>query len=266
MAHTLRYDAGAGAYDRFTGRWSRMYIAEVMNAAGVTTGFHVLDVATGTGDAAIRAADLVGRGGRVVAVDISGPMLREAAAKAADRQIEFLQVDALDLPFAEATFDAVLCLFGLMFLPNQVAALKAFRRMLRPKGALVATCWDRPERAPFAGLVAEALCAQLPEDRDDLLRPFSLSDPQANLALFKAAGFADVRIALETQLSQFTSFTDDFWEPIEAGGGRLGQAYLGLGPGGREAVRREVLERLPVRTPTEPFSLEQSAWVVVGSR
>ncbi len=143
MAQTLRYDAGAGAYDRFTGRWSRMYIADVMNAAGVTTGFHVLDVATGTGDAAIRAADLVGRGGRVVAVDISGPMLREAAAKAADRQIEFLQVDALDLPFAEATFDAVLCLFGLMFLPNQVAALKAFRRMLRPKGALVATCWDR---------------------------------------------------------------------------------------------------------------------------
>lgn len=243
-----------------------MYIAGVMSTAGVATGFQVLDVATGTGDAAIHAADLVGPSGRVVAVDISEPMLREAAAKAGGRQIEFLEADAQHLPFAESTFDAIVCLFGLMFLPDQVAALNDFRRMLRPKGAVVATCWDRPVRASFAGIVAEALCVQLPADRDDLLRPFSLSDPQANIALFKAAGFADVQIALETQVSRFTSFADDFWEPIEAGGGRLGQAYLGLSLRARQAVRRAVLERLPVRTPMEPFSLEHSAWVVVGSR
>lgn len=241
-----------------------MYIAEVMHAAGVTGGRHVLDVATGTGDAALVAADLVGPNGRVVAVDISAPMLREAAAKAAGRKIEFLEADAQRLPFADGSFDALVCLFGLMFLPDKVAALEAFRRLLRPTAAVVATCWDRPARAPFAGLVAEALCTQLADDRDDLLRPFSLSDPQANVALFKAAGFTDIRIALETQVSQFTSFADDFWEPIEAGGGRLGQAYLGLPAEAREAVRREVLERLPVRTPAEPFSLEHRAWVVIG--
>jgi ubiquinone/menaquinone biosynthesis C-methylase UbiE len=182
MTHALRYDAGAGAYDRLTGRWSRMYISGVMNAAGVTAGCHVLDVATGTGDAAIFAADLVGSGGRVVAVDISGPMLREAAEKAAGRQIEFLEADAQRLPFAEGTFDAVVCLFGLMFLPDRVSALVAFRRMLRPNGAVVATCWDEPAHAPFAGLVAEALCAQLPQDRNDLLRPFSVAPRPQRLA------------------------------------------------------------------------------------
>jgi SAM-dependent methyltransferase len=265
MAHTLRYDAGASAYDRLTGRWSRMYIPGVLGAAEVSTGSHVLDVATGTGDAAIVAADLVGSTGRVVAVDISAPMLHEAVAKAAGRQIEFMEADAQSLPFAEGTFDALVCLFGLMFLPDQVAALRAFRRTLRPNGAVVVTCWDRSARAPFAGLAAEALSAQLREDREDLLRPFSLSDPQANVALFQAAGFTDVRIALETQVSQFTSFNDDFWEPIEAGGGRLGQAYLGLPVEAREAVRQEVFGRLPVRTPAEPFSLEHSAWVVIGS-
>src|SRR5512140_1585903 len=158
MTHTLRYDAGAGAYDRLTGRWSRMYISRVMEAASVKTGFHVLDVATGTGDAASVAADLVGSTGRVVAVDISVPMLREASAKAAGRQIEFVEADAQHLPFADGTFDAVVCLFGLMFLSDQVAALKAWRRMLRPNGAVVATAWDSPANAPFAGLVAEALC------------------------------------------------------------------------------------------------------------
>ena len=206
----------------------------------------------------------MGPGGRVVAVDISGPMLREAAAKVVARQIEFLKADAQHLPFAESTFDAVVCLFGLMFLPDQVTALKALRRMLRPKGAVVATCWDTPAQAPFAGLVAEALCAQLPAERDDLLRPFSLSDPQTSVALFKAAGFNDVRITFETQVSQFTSFSNDFWEPIEAGGGRLGRAYLGLGLGAREAVRRAVLARLPVRTSTEPFTLGHRAWILAG--
>jgi predicted RNA methylase len=57
--HTLRYDAGAGAYDRLTGRWSRMYVDHVLDAAGAHEGSRVLDVATGTGDAAIAAADRV---------------------------------------------------------------------------------------------------------------------------------------------------------------------------------------------------------------
>ena len=63
MTHTLRYDAGAGAYDRLTGRWSRMYVEAALDATRVTAGSHVLDVATGTGDAAIVAADRVGRNG-----------------------------------------------------------------------------------------------------------------------------------------------------------------------------------------------------------
>lgn len=264
MTHTLRYDAGAGAYDRLTGRWSRMYISRVMEAASVKTGSHVLDVATGTGDAAIVAADLVGSTGRVVAVDISVPMLREASAKAAGQQIEFVEADAQHLPFAHGTFDAVVCLFGLMFLPDQVAALNTWRRMLRPNGAVVATAWDSPAHAPFAGLVAEALCTQLTGDREELLRPFSLSDPETSVKLFRAAGFADIKVALETHASAFGSFADDFWEPIEAGGGRLGQAYHGLAPDARALVRREVLERLPVRTPNEPFSVSHSALVIVG--
>jgi SAM-dependent methyltransferase len=263
--HTLRYDAGAGAYDRLTGRWSRMYVACTLDAAGVRAGCRVLDVATGTGDAAIAAADRVGPSGRVVAADISAPMLREAQAKAGSRHIEFVQADAQRLPYPNGSFDAIVCLFGMMFVPDRVATLSGFRRVLRPGGRVAATSWSVPMQAPFAGLVAEALAEQLPADRADLLRPFLLSEPDANAALYQDAGFTDITVELVTQPSPFTSFDGDFWEPIEAGGGRLGQAYLGLPEPARRAVRERVLGQLPVRSASEPFTLQHSAWVVAAS-
>lgn len=264
--HTLRYDAGAGAYDRLTGRWSRMYVSRVLDLAGVTAGSHVLDVATGTGDAAILAADRVGQGGKVVAIDISAPMLREAAVKAAGRLIEFAEADAQRLSYADASFDSVICLFGLMFIPERVAALRGFLRLLRPGGRVASTSWDEPKHAPFAGLVAEALAAQRRDDEADLLRPFSLANPDEHVGLYKAAGFARIEVERQTFASSFTSFDGDFWEPIEAGGGRLGQAYLSLPENTRRAVRNRVLSRLPVPSASEPFTLQHSAWIVVATR
>jgi SAM-dependent methyltransferase len=263
--HTLRYDAGASAYDRLTGRWSRMYVDHVLTAAQVHAGTCVLDVATGTGDAAIAIADRVGKLGRVVAIDISAPMLQEAAAKAGGRRIEFAQADAQQLPYEAGSFDSIVCLFGVMFIPDKIAALNGFRRTLRPGGRVAATSWHQPAKAPFAGLVAEALAEQLPDDRPDLLRPFSLADPEENVALYKAAGFSEVTIEMLTLPSAFASFDGDFWEPVEAGGGRLGQAYLGLSEQARQAVRQRVLSQLPVRSSDEPFSLQHSAWVVTAS-
>jgi len=263
--HTLRYDAGASAYDRLTGRWSRMYVDRVLDVAGVRQGSCVLDVATGTGDAAIVAADRVGHRGRVVAVDISLPMLQEARDKAAGRHIEFAEADAQRLPYADASFDSIVCLFGLMFVPDKVAALSGFRRVLRPGGRVASTSWSQPTQVPFAGLIAEALAEELPDDRTDLLRPFSLADADGNVALYKAAGFVDISVELQTMQSPFASFDGDFWEPIEAGGGRLGQAYLGLPESARRTVRERVLGQLPVRTASEPFMLQHSAWVVAAS-
>jgi SAM-dependent methyltransferase len=241
-----------------------MYVDHVLDAAGVQLGSHVLDVATGTGDAAIAAADRVGLAGRVVALDISAPMLREARVKAGTRRIEFAVADAQRLPYADGSFDAIVCLFGVMFVPDPIAMLVGLRRALRPGGCVVATSWATPQQAPFAGLVAQALAEQLPDDRADLLRPFSLAQPDVNAALYHAAGLADVRVTLQTRDSHFTSFDGDYWEPIEAGGGRLGQAYLGLPESARRAVRQRVLSQLPVRSAAEPFGLKHNAWVVVA--
>jgi ubiquinone/menaquinone biosynthesis C-methylase UbiE len=71
----MRYDAGAAAYDRFVGRWSRLYAVATLEAAGVKASDRVLDLATGTGDGALLAIQPVGPYGTAVGVDLSLPML-----------------------------------------------------------------------------------------------------------------------------------------------------------------------------------------------
>jgi ubiquinone/menaquinone biosynthesis C-methylase UbiE len=267
QVHTLRYDAGASAYDRLTGRWSRTLLPAVLDAAAIGEGAQVLDVATGTGDAALAASPRTGANGRVVGVDLSIPMLREAQAKArgSPHPIELIAANAQKLPFVDGAFDVVLCLFGLMFFPDRGAALQGFRRLLRPGGRLVVTTWGTPAQAPYAGLVAQALAVDMPADRDDLLRPFSMADPDALSALLRGAAFRDVEVRRETRQTAFTGFDADFWEPIEAGGGRLGQAYLALPAPRRTAVRQQVLDALPPGALQGPFTLDLVAWLAVGT-
>lgn len=261
---TLRYDAGAAAYDRLTGRWSRLYAPAVLDAAGVASGNWILDVATGTGDAALLAAARLGEHGTVVAVDLSVPMLLVAGSKPSQSELEFVATDAQALPFAECAFDAVICLFGLMFFPEQIVALKEFRRVLCPGGRVALTVWGPPGRAPFAGIVAEALSEELSADREDLLRPFALANPRQVEFLLSEAGFGSVSVGREIREARFASF-DDFWEPVEAGGGRLGQAYIGLSHQARAAVRHDVKKRVATFATNGEIVMELEAYIATGA-
>ena len=98
----ISYDAGAASYDLLTGRWARLYIPTLLAQ------HRVLDVATGTGEAALFAASRVGASGRVVGIDVSPPMLAVAAAKIAGRPIVFLEMDAQALAFKDERFDAAI--------------------------------------------------------------------------------------------------------------------------------------------------------------
>lgn len=150
----MKYDAGAAAYDRLTGRWSRLYAPVLLEAAGTSSGCSVLDLATGTGDAALLAGQSVESAGNVIGVDISLPMLQVAASKSLASNVSFMAADAMMLPFGAGTFDIVICQFGLMFFPDRVAALAETRRILRPGGRVALTVWGAPDQAPFAGIMA----------------------------------------------------------------------------------------------------------------
>src|SRR6185295_3669194 len=98
--------------------WSELYVPRLLEAVEIGSGQRILDVATGTGAAALMAADRVGPRGQVVAVDISLPMLRMAQPKVASDAISWMAMDGQALALRRGSFQAVTCQLGLMFFPD----------------------------------------------------------------------------------------------------------------------------------------------------
>jgi SAM-dependent methyltransferase len=112
----------------------------VVDRAGVEPGNDVLDVACGTGNATIPAAKV---GARVTGLDFAPALLEIAREQAADAMVEidFVEGDAQELPFDDASFDAVVSTFGHMFAPDHARTAAEMKRVLRPGGAIAVACW-----------------------------------------------------------------------------------------------------------------------------
>ena len=112
----------------------------VVERGGVAAGMDVLDVACGTGNATIPAARA---GARVTGLDFQPDLLAIARERCADAMVEidFVEGDAQELPFEDASFDRVLSTFGHMFAPDHERTAAEMKRMLRPGGAISVACW-----------------------------------------------------------------------------------------------------------------------------
>jgi len=140
-------------YDETELRLTALLSERMMDLARLGPGMRVLDLATGRGEPAVRAARRVAPGGMVVGVDVSKAMLRMARERA-DREgianLELVATDAETLLGVEATlFDATVARWGLMYLDSPVAALESARRAMVSGGLLVAAVWAEPERVPY---------------------------------------------------------------------------------------------------------------------
>ena len=169
----------------------------LIELAAIRAGHRVLDLATGIGEPALTAGGVVGPAGTVVATDISPGMLqlgRERAAELGYRNVEFHEMDAEALDLPESSFDAVLCRFGLMFLPDVNRALDGIRRLLVPGGRFAASVWGPPEQNPMLTAVFGAITRvlKLPPPVPGTPGIFSLADELALASRLQAAGFADV--------------------------------------------------------------------------
>src|SRR6516162_7849357 len=163
----------------------------------------VLDVATGPGTVARLAAKRIGPGGRVVATDISRPMLDVANSKKPSSPdsapITYIESPAAPLGVESAAFDFVLCQQGLQFFPDRLAALSEMRRALKPRGQLAIAVWSHIEDNAFYAALHVALRESVPGDlADRLLAPFSWPDVQALKNTIEAAGFHEIRVRSAT--------------------------------------------------------------------
>src|SRR5262249_23141341 len=203
----------ASAYERWTGRWSRLFIPAVLAAAAVAPKFRVLDVSTGTGEAARMALPLVGTEGVVVGADISPEMLTSARTGLHGMPFQPVAADGQALPFRDASFDAVVCQLGLQFFTDPARGVGEFRGALREGGSVAICVTSTPDRAPMWGNLADVLSRFLPELRNVLFLSFALHDPHRLEALLVGAGFRDVRVEPTTRDDSSESFAD-YWEPI----------------------------------------------------
>jgi ubiquinone/menaquinone biosynthesis C-methylase UbiE len=231
------------AYEGFTGRWSRLFVPLVLDAANIQPGDRVLDVCTGTGEAAVAIVPAIGAPGRLIGVDIAPAMLESARGRLNEPAFLPVAADGQALPFSDGSFDAVVCQLGLQFFPNPDLGLKEFRRVLRGGGCAGICVISSPDRAPMWGILANVLGRLLPDQQPTVHLSFSLADPARLGSLLGDAGFQEVRVERQTRQDSFDSF-DEYWEPIEAGIGSIPQTYLMLPDAARRAVRQEVSTKL----------------------
>ena len=125
---------------------------------------NVLELAAGTGVVTRRLSMALPASVFIIATDINQPMLDLAAAVGTSRPVEWRLADAHELPYDKASFDAVVCQFGVMFLADKVRAFAEARRVLRSGGVFIFNVWDRIETNEFPHVVTNALAAVFPDD------------------------------------------------------------------------------------------------------
>ena len=140
------------------------YAAEITRRVVALAPQRVLELAAGTGVVTRQLAQQLPAEGTIVATDLNQPMLDEAARVGTARPVDWRQADAMQLPFADASFDVVVCQFGVMFIPDKARAFGEARRVLRPGGHLLFNVWDRIEVNEIVFTVCGALDGLFPDD------------------------------------------------------------------------------------------------------
>jgi ubiquinone/menaquinone biosynthesis C-methylase UbiE len=140
------------------------YAADLVQRLASRPVTRVLEIAAGTGVVTRKLASVLHEDVAIIATDLNPAMLETAAAIGTSRPVQWRQADAMQLPFANGMFDAVVCQFGVMFFPDKARAFAEVGRVLCPGGVFIFNVWDRIEANEFADTVTTALASVFPDD------------------------------------------------------------------------------------------------------
>ena len=212
------YNLASAGYDKEALRFFPLCANRLVELIGLQPGQWVLDVATGTGVAAIAAARRIGPGGQVVGVDIATDMLEQAQRKIEAAQltnIELHEEDAEHLSFAENSFDAVICAFGIFFLPEMMTGPREWKRVVREAGVVAFSAFGETAFQPISDLF-EARIRAYGVTFPVPMRPFSwqrLTTLEQCRTLLQAAGLEQIEGRSE-QLGYYLRTPQEWWEIV----------------------------------------------------
>jgi len=199
------------AYDKYLGPMFFVPYAEDLAARlNVPEQSSVLEVACGTGILTRILRDRLPASAKLIATDLNEPMFRVAAAKfSPDDAVEWKQADACSLPFGDRLFDAVVCQFGFMFVPDKTLCAREARRVLKPGGTFLFNVWDSLAENPLGRVAHETIASFFEKDPPLFFQvPFGYHDHDEIKRVLEAAGFRDVRLDVVSKTSRPTRAED----------------------------------------------------------
>jgi ubiquinone/menaquinone biosynthesis C-methylase UbiE len=187
------------------------YAADIARRVAAGNPARVLETAAGTGIVSRKLRDALPADAHLTATDFNPPMLDIARTKfRPGEQIGFQPADAVALPFADASFDAIVCQFGVMFFPDKARSFSEAYRVLALGGRYVFSVWDSHRYNPFGRIAHEVAGRFFPADPPQFYNvPFSCHQIDPIKEFLIAAGFADIGIAVirqERELPDIANF------------------------------------------------------------
>lgn len=254
--------SGAQAYERFMGTWSRELAPQLVRFAGVKDGEAVLDVGSGTGalSAAIAAA---APASRVTGIDPAAPYVAFARSRQGSERVAFEVGDAQQLRFSDRSFDRVVSLLVVNFIPDRDRAMKEMIRVTRPGGTIAAAVWDYGDGMQFLRVFWDEVVAQDPgaESKDERHMPVCRRGELASL--WREHGLQDVEETALTIPTRFASF-DDYWSRFLEKQGPAGAYVAAMSGKDREQLRLRLRKRLTGDSADRPIDMTARAWAVRG--
>ena len=248
-------------------RWYGAVTQQMLDLARIQAGQRVLDIAAGAGEPAVSAAERVGPDGYVLATDISEGIVELAHQVAVERGLKHVHTRVMDgekLDLPDASFDAVLCRLGLMYMPHPVTAMREWRRALRAGGRVAVVVFSTPDRNGWGAIPASIIRrhAQLPPPVPGQPGPFSLGSPGVLEGVFREAGFANPEVHAVPAPLKMASTTEYVRLAREAFGA-FNAMMAQMSPQEREPVWAEVEESM--RSFESPGGFEVPAECLVGA-
>lgn len=253
----MSFTASGSAYDRFMGRYSLELAPRFLDYAGVAAGMRALDVGCGSGLLTSALADRLGATS-VAAADPSESLLAACADRVPGADVR--RAPAEELPWPDASFDAVLAQLVLNFVADADAAVAEMSRVAAP-GAILASCtWDYAGGMRMLRTFWDA-AAEL-DQHAPVESNMRYRTEEELASLWERGGLNAVETGpLEVEVA-YDGF-DDYWEPFTLGVGPAGAYYGSLDPDAGEALRAGCFSRLG--SPAGPFSLGARAFAVRGT-